>query len=133
MNGVSIVALKKWPPADLVKLFFLWGSKVDASLLQNDLWLTAVAFMQSFILAPAALVIAYGILAGHSWVKTPALVWTGAVVYSVVLCVLHARCVGQVAFSLESLSRKVQAGWALCCAEASSDWVALSCAEASSD
>ena len=95
----SIKSLRKAALPPLLKLisnlFYAWAGKVDGALLDNAPWMAAVAIVQTCVLSPFALAASYGIICGHSWVKTPSLVWAGCVIYSVVLCVLNSRCVGE--------------------------------------
>lgn len=65
----------------------LWGygERFDPLVSDNPFFLRVMSGISAFVFGPLELLIAYGLWKGRTWVRVPAIVWSAAMLYSMVV------------------------------------------------
>jgi len=79
-NGITLANTKNilWPPQFFLINFFWWTETCDPLLQHNPFWLKVLAVYSPFIYTPLYLLAIYAFIKGRNWIKTPLILWVGA-------------------------------------------------------
>lgn len=71
--------------AYLARYLILYGKNVDPLVLANPLWLRIMSGISAFVMGPFYLLLARALVKGQSFIRVPALVYAGVMLYSMVV------------------------------------------------
>jgi hypothetical protein len=82
-----------WPPASMVKLIHWYGNSFDPLLMARPVWWKMNIWIDSLFYGPFYAFAIYAFIKGRSWIRIPALFFSGMMVTGVIV-ILEAEVAG---------------------------------------
>jgi len=80
-----------WPPPPLVELVHWYGSTYDPLLMARPAFWRMTIWIDVIFFGPFYLCAFYAFLRGRSWIRLPALVWSGTMMANVLIILMEER------------------------------------------
>jgi hypothetical protein len=80
-----------WPPAPLVDLFHWYGRTYDPLLMARPPFWRMTIWIDVLFFGPFYLAAIYAFVRGRTWIRTPALVWSGTMAANVLIILMEER------------------------------------------
>ena len=89
----SDFAYPLWPPAPLIDLVHAWGDAFDPLLMARPAWYRATIWIDQLLFGPFYAFALVAFVRGRSWIRLPALVWSG-LMFGIVSIILFEELLG---------------------------------------
>ena len=80
-----------WPPKPAVEVIHWWGNTFDPLLMARPPWWQATIWIDSLFFGPFYFFAIYALVRRRTWIRVPALVWSGMMLSNVLIIMMEER------------------------------------------